>query len=83
MNKDEHEAPRPISASDLRRDISDVLDQVEWCGRKYIIKRWGLAAGMLLGIDEYRELVVRAIRGAPPGSLRYKVVVGKRRRFRG
>jgi prevent-host-death family protein len=60
--REESEAPQPISAANLRRDLGDVLDQVQWRGRRYIIHRYGQAAGILLGIEEYRELRAGALR---------------------
>jgi prevent-host-death family protein len=73
------EGPKPIAAADLRRELGDVLDQVQWCGRKYVINRYGQGAGVLLGIEEYRELVAKAVHGAAPRSLRYRVTEGKRK----
>ena len=60
MTESEFTIPQPISVSDLRADLRQVLDRAYYFQRRYLILRNGDAVAVLMGLEDFRLLV-----GAP------------------
>lgn len=52
--------PETISVTELRANTRQVLENAHFRGRKYVIERAGQEMAVILGVEEYRRLVMLA-----------------------
>jgi len=57
---DETKFPEPVTVSELRADLRRILETVHYFQRRYVIMRNGDMMGILLAVEDFRQLV-----GAP------------------
>ena len=60
MAIDEATIPEPVTVSELRADLRRILETAHYFGRRYVIRRNGDAVAVLLGLEDFRQLI-----GAP------------------
>jgi len=60
MAIDEANIPEPVTVSELRADLRRILETAHYFGRRYVILRNGDAVAVLLGLEDFRQLI-----GAP------------------
>jgi prevent-host-death family protein len=60
MAIDEATIPEPVTVSELRADLRRILETAHYFGRRYVILRNGDAVAVLMGLEDFRQLV-----GAP------------------
>jgi len=60
MAIDEANIPEPVTVSELRADLRRILETAHYFGRRYVILRNGDAVAVLVGLEDFRQLV-----GAP------------------
>lgn len=56
LKKPKHAPPKEISAITLRHHLGDILDQVANKRQRFLVKRAGIPAAVLLSIPEYEDL---------------------------
>ena len=60
MAMDEANIPEPVTVSELRAELRRILETAHYFGRRYVILRNGDAVAVLVGLEDFRQLV-----GAP------------------
>lgn len=60
--------PQVISATTLRNKTRDILEQAKFKGEQFVVETFGKPMAVVVGVDEYWELVDQAHRGERPGS---------------
>ncbi len=56
--------PETISVTELRERTREILENAHFRGRRYVIERAGREMAVILGVDEYRRLLVSPERAA-------------------
>jgi PHD/YefM family antitoxin component YafN of YafNO toxin-antitoxin module len=60
MATDDMNIPEPVTVSELRADLRRILETAHYFSRRYVILRNGDAVAVLVGLEDFRQLV-----GAP------------------
>lgn len=60
--------PQVISATTLRNKTRDILEQAKFKGEQFVVETFGKPMAVVVGIDEYWELVNQAHPGEHSGS---------------
>jgi prevent-host-death family protein len=60
--------PQVISATTLRNKTRDILEQAKFKGEQFVVETFGKPMAVVVGVDEYWELVDQAHRREHPGS---------------
>ena len=60
MMMDEANIPEPVTVSELRAELRRILETAHYFGQRYVILRNGDAVAVLVGLEDFRQLV-----GAP------------------
>ncbi len=60
MTIGEENIPERVTVSELRADLRRILETAHYFGRRYVILRNGDAVAVLVGLEDFRQLV-----GAP------------------
>ncbi len=60
MAMDEMNFPEPVTVSELRADLRRILETAYYFRQRYVIMRNGDAMAVLVGLEDFRQLV-----GAP------------------
>ena len=50
--------PETISVTELRERTREILENAHFRGRRYVVERAGREMAVILGVDEYRRLLV-------------------------
>ena len=56
MKKPHHIMPKEINAIKLRHNLGEILDQVANNRERYLIKRSGIPAAIILSVPDYEDL---------------------------
>ena len=56
MKKPKHTMPKEITAIKLRHNLGEILDQVANTRARFLIKRSGIPAAVILSVSDYEDL---------------------------
>jgi len=65
MVMNEGNIPEPVTVSELRAELRRILETAHYFGQRYVILRNGDAVAVLVGLEDFRQLV--GAPGAPVG----------------